>query len=58
MSSGLFPTSPAIKKLLLEAMGDVQALNDTSGDLVADLRNFVELDEFQMKRQFRMLLGV
>ncbi len=47
MSSAPFPTSPAIKKFVLDLMGDVQTLNDTSGDLIADLRNHVELEEFQ-----------
>ena len=46
MSSAPFPTSPAIKKFVLDLMGDVQTLNDTSGDLIADLRNHVELEEF------------
>ena len=46
MGTAPFFSGPAARKFLLGLMGDVQALNDTNGDLVADLRNFVELDEF------------
>ena len=46
MGSDSFFSGPAARKFLLELMGDAQALNDTSGDLVADLRNLVELEEF------------
>lgn len=46
MGTAPFFSGPAARKFLLGLMGDVQALNDTSGDLVADMRNHVELEEF------------